>query len=430
MQVQYAFTNFVCAFASSTLALLHFGCAQMSPNEHTAHGSAPVVYGSDNRVELGDSTHPAARLFQSALVALIPKTRLHELPSGEKELRTATLGVAQNLCPGERFTEQPSAAECSGTLASNGLVLTARHCVTSLEHCRSLVWAFDYALLRGGELAPFAAEDTYECKGVVAADYDSVQGIDYAWIELDRPVVGRQPMEIPRLSAPLVSGSLLLAAGFGQGLPAKLDPEVLVLALHGTYFTAVFDSFNGSSGMPVLTPNGTWVGFALRGEADYESVGGCRRARVLGPNCEGCVFGGERVAHVSTALDGLRAAQALNAEVTATQEEIGAPTLDAGGPTDPERVEEAAPPNAEVASGLAPSTASSTSSEYDASATGQPSQGPASCAFAGARSLYSSALRSWALALAVSVVAAMRVRRRQKKTLGRTIQRNRKEANL
>lgn len=418
MQIQGGLLRFLHAFGNPTWLLVCCGCVYVPSNEQVAQSTAPVVYGTDDRVELGESAHPAARLFEGALVALIPKSRLYELASGEKEVRAPTLGVARGLCPGERFAEEPSAAECSGTLASNGLVLTARHCVTSLEHCHSLSWVFGYAYGQNRELAPFAEEDTYDCQRLVASAYDREHGIDYAWIELDRPVVGRHPMEIPTFAAPLASNAPLLAAGFGQGLPAKLDPDVRFLASQGNYFTAAFDSFNGSSGMPLLTPDGTWVGFALRGEEDYESIGGCRRAKILGANCEGCVFGGEQVAYLSPALDGLRAAQPTDAKNTYGQREAEASlesaagiahTPDAGLAAAPEPVQDAGPSDAVESMSEPLSTPLDASNEREAEATSHSSEGTASCAVVGARYSDWSVLRAWPWALAIAV--ALRLRR-------------------
>jgi hypothetical protein len=194
-------------------------------------------------------------------------------------------------------------------LVGENLVLTARHCVTSLEQCRLLRWVFGYANAANGALGALGPDNIYDCQRIVAAAFDRSQNLDFAWVELDRPVRGRRPLPALAGNSQLAPGSRLVAAGFGQGVPAKFDPNVEVLASFENYFTATVDAFAGSSGMPVVTSDATLVGFTLRGEDDYVTVGDCKVSQVLGDDCKGCAFGGERVAYLEPALGALETAR-------------------------------------------------------------------------------------------------------------------------
>ena len=55
-----------------------------------------------------------------------------------------SLGEAVGLCPDQRFTAQPTAGDCSGTLVDNRIVLTAGHCVEG-KSCSDISFVFDYA---------------------------------------------------------------------------------------------------------------------------------------------------------------------------------------------------------------------------------------------------------------------------------------------
>jgi hypothetical protein len=321
--------------------------------EVVAQRAAPVIYGVDDRIELRDAPEGTRAIFEGALVALVPETRIRVLGSGDALIDTEALGVKQGLCTGTRFSDEPSAATCSGTLVTENLVLTARHCVTNLEQCRLLRWVFGYAYATNGELAPFGPDDVYGCQRIVAAGFDRDQNLDFAWVELDRPVRGRRPLPALARGSALAPGSRLLAAGFGQGIPAKFDPNVEVLASFENYFTATLDAFTGSSGMPLVTAEGTFVGFALRGEDDYVTVGGCKVPQNLGAGCEGCAYGGEQVAYLQPALDALRAAQMPDAglQASATTTDIGMAT-DAGIDVDAAReINQDPAPNSDASTG-------------------------------------------------------------------------------
>jgi hypothetical protein len=357
------------------------GCAQKTSDDMVGLSAAPVIYAADDRIDLVLAPQPAQGLFQDALVALVPATRIRVLASGDALIDAQPLGVAQGLCAGARFEDEPSAAVCSGTLVGDDLVLTARHCVTSLEQCRLSRWVFGYAYAQNGELVALGPDNLYDCKRIVAGAFDRSQNLDFAWVELDRPVRGRRPLPALALNSPLAPGSRLVAAGFGQGVPAKFDPNVEVLASFENYFTATVDAFTGSSGMPVMTTDATLVGFTLRGEDDYVTVGGCKAPQVLGKDCEGCAFGGETVAHLGPALAALQTARIGGASDAAVDTGFDAgvdasvTTSDPGVPSEEGVMLDAGPPgDAGLESNREPSPGPDSSTGQDAATIPYPNQ--------------------------------------------------------
>ncbi len=79
--------------------------------------TVPVVYGADDRVEVYN--HPNAELrgiAEQSIVALMPSSRISQEPNGTYSLFTNSLKDSRDLCEGELFGDQPTAASCSGVL--------------------------------------------------------------------------------------------------------------------------------------------------------------------------------------------------------------------------------------------------------------------------------------------------------------------------
>ena len=167
---------------------------------------ASVVYGEDDRLEV--YAHPdddLRRLAIDSVVALIGENRVVELPTGGYEVvAPRTVSERYNLCPGERFANQPAAATCAGVLIADDLVLTAGHCNTESLPCGYFKYVFNYHLEAENPPAPILDSDVYDCEEVVVdPGLDNVVPPDFAIIRLDRPATASaESSRIARSSSP------------------------------------------------------------------------------------------------------------------------------------------------------------------------------------------------------------------------------------
>ena len=260
----------------------------------------PVVYGEDDRLDVADHPNAALRtLADNAVVTLMSRSAV-AYRNGQFQFAGSTLGQSQDLCAGERFRDQPSAGSCSGTLIADDLVLTAGHCITNNASCRSTVIVFDYQWENGG-LGPIGDDDVYNCRGVVARAESESPTLDYAVIQLDRPVTGRTPATVRDARGSLQAGAGITIIGSPWGLPQKIDDGGSVRDPNrGTVFVGTPDSFAGNSGSGIFRDGDLdLVGILISGEADEVADGNCYRVRVCAE--DGCA--GENMLYAGVALD-------------------------------------------------------------------------------------------------------------------------------
>lgn len=277
------------------------GCVSPDPRGT----QAPVVYGTDDRQDV--YAHPSASLralAHESIVALIRDTRLEEQMDGSFELTpTLTLGESYDLCPDQRFIDQPTSAYCSGTLVAPDIVVTAGHCIETLSECLNTRFVFDYLYTAEGVLAPLEADDVYSCVEILSRQ-DGV--LDYAYLRLSRDVVGHTPATLsPGVGSTcrnVVDEEPVTALGFGSGVPLKIDSGGAVTApsTRGTnFFLTSLDTFAGNSGSGVFNASGELVGVLSSGLGDYRPRTGedCDEVNTLGEQ-----FGGEQIGHLLPTL--------------------------------------------------------------------------------------------------------------------------------
>ncbi|OGS08309.1 MAG: hypothetical protein A2270_10790 [Elusimicrobia bacterium RIFOXYA12_FULL_51_18] len=269
------------------MAIILTAIFQTLPNLAFAEGKS--IYGADNRIELFNAS-PETYKIADSVVSLWSSASVTIDPVAKTAvLSTVNFGERANLCPGEQFREQPIGAFCSGSLVGPDLIMTAGHCVTDAEKCKSTKIVFGFAIQKAGGVptTKMAQSEVYACKKIITRFLGREQGPlnpagqtlgpDYALIQLDRKVVGHKPLPVNR-TASLKKGDKLMVIGHPVGLPLKIAAGASVRdASKVGYFVADLDTFGGNSGSPVFnTATKLIEGILVRGDEDFlDSPAGC-----------------------------------------------------------------------------------------------------------------------------------------------------------
>ena len=280
--------------------------------------SARVIYGEDNRRDWYqlDAQRPvdamALHLLENAIMVQTTRSALGSPDSNgvfrvlESWPESWRLGPQYNMCPGQRYMQQPTLGHCSATLVGPAQVITAGHCVKRQSHtasCSDDAYVFKYYVTGSDDdgdpiFPPITVSDVFYCASYVT-EYGESGGADIALIQLDRPVVGRAPAPYHASPVPAVPGQSLMMIGFPSGLPAKIDDGGRVIQSGASTFVASTDAFGGNSGSGVFDiETGIMVGVLVNGATDYvETSGGCNVVNELLDS-----QGGEGITYVDRAV--------------------------------------------------------------------------------------------------------------------------------
>ncbi|GAB4028705.1 MAG: hypothetical protein Fur0012_01850 [Elusimicrobiota bacterium] len=248
-----------------------------------------MIYGDDNRTDFYSMTASKKVLADSVVSLWESASVKKDSASGMVKLQTVNFGDRLNLCPDEKFREQPIGAFCSGSLVGDDMIMTAGHCITDEAKCADTKIVFGYAVKAPNSQAvtSMSESEVYSCKQIIKRQLgpeptaENPEGIglgaDYALIKLDRKVSGHKPLPINH-SGVIVKGTPLFVIGHPVGLPVKLANDASVRdASPDGYFVADLDTFGGNSGSPVFNAStGLIEGILVRGDTDFErSPAGC-----------------------------------------------------------------------------------------------------------------------------------------------------------
>lgn len=250
-----------------TFTLLLLSLSAISALNHTK-----VIYGEDNRRDLFEVTNPKILKLAKSTAAMIDLNLLEKEGDFFKIWRNITLEEGLNICSSERFSDQPLAANCSGFLVKEDIIITAGHCYSGnmSNGCNTHAWVFDFAMENSNKvnMDAISNDNVYRCKKVLKVQYDRKQ--DFAVIQLDRKVKGREPLKY-RTKGKVSNHSNLLVIGHPSMLPTKVSPGGTVISNSGVYqFTTTLDTFQGNSGSAVFDlKTGTVEGILVSGKTDY-----------------------------------------------------------------------------------------------------------------------------------------------------------------
>lgn len=257
------------------------------PGTLPAGSSMDVIYGSDDRQDIYAVADAQKLYVAQATCLVVPESELTNNGNGTYTLLTSpwTTQSGVTLCADEPFRGQLTAGFCTGFLVGTDLLATAGHCITTTSSCANSAFVFDFQQI-GPTTPPVTvidADNVYFCSSIV----DRIQSgdKDHAIVQLDRPVVNRNPLPIRR-SGSVVNGDSLFVVGHPVTLPMKAAGGAAVQNANGTvaFFQANLDTYGGNSGSPVFgRSSGLVEGILVRGAPDFVNDGGCIRSNVV-PN--------------------------------------------------------------------------------------------------------------------------------------------------
>lgn len=239
-----------------------------------------LVYGLDDRQEPFATSDPVLASVADATVGLVASASLLQTAGGWTVQSTGSLAQTRDVCPHERYAQQPTAPFCSGVLVGPDQILTADSCIsTSTCDATSVVFGFEMLDDTNARLA-LPDRDVYHCAEVTDA------GTGWSLLTLDRPVVARQAATIQRGDSPTL-GSDLAFAGHPAGLPMKLVDGATVRDVDADRFHANLDLYAGAHGGPVFDPaTGVVEGIVTDGPDDWVWDGSCYVSAIC--NDSGC----------------------------------------------------------------------------------------------------------------------------------------------
>jgi V8-like Glu-specific endopeptidase len=250
---------------------------------------AQAFYGTDDRKELFELS---GRDLEDAdsVAALFPAAQVLDWGDGRSALLTVQYGEYYNLCPSERFREQPSGSFCSGVLVAPDIIATAAHCIEG-KNVSDIRIVFGYRMR--DETTPelvIPNSEIYHGVEVIGWQHND-SGSDWALIRLDRSVPNHRIAPI-RKDGAISDSQPVQVIGHPKGLPVKFAGGAKVRDnRYRAFFTANLDSYAGNSGSPVFNSMTHEVeGILVRGKKrPFVKQGDCWISRV----CPDSGCGGE-----------------------------------------------------------------------------------------------------------------------------------------
>lgn len=229
-----------------------------------------VIYGQDDRKDVYESTSALYKQLAGSTAAMILDSLLVPQDNETIWIQSNTL-EEDGVCSSARFAKQTIAANCSGFLVGDQLLVTAGHCIQNMDDCEKYSWVFGYANATEEKLTQIIPKnEVYKCTKIISRTLDRATANDFALVKLDRIVIGHKPLKV-RTSGKVAHKANLVVIGHPSGLPTKIADGATVRSNTNKYFfQANLDTFGGNSGSAVFdSKTGLVEGILVRGETDY-----------------------------------------------------------------------------------------------------------------------------------------------------------------
>ncbi|BAO74625.1 v8-like Glu-specific endopeptidase [Winogradskyella sp. PG-2] len=229
------------------------------------------VFGKDDRKEIKDSE--GFKDFARATAVMINKESVYnnEFYSWSLRERLQRQFGTNRFDENVKFLDQPALGSCTGFLIATDILVTAGHCINSMEDANKFVWVFDYTSdsdFIDGRRLRFKDQNIYEVESIITSKLDDDTDDDYAILRLNRKS-NIAPYRF-RTSGTVLEDGAINTIGSPTGLPLKLATNAIVIDNSpSNWFKSNIDSFPGNSGGPVFDQNGFIEGILVKGAVEY-----------------------------------------------------------------------------------------------------------------------------------------------------------------
>lgn len=231
--------------------------------------SSRGVFGEDDRHDVNEVY--GIEDYTRATAVMIPKSSVegNKIYGQSLKQMLSTKFITDSMDENVRFQNQPTMANCTGFLVAPDILVSAGHCILTIDDARNWYWLFDYtnefSFNAGDNHIVFNRENLYEVTDVIGAalDGEGDERADYAVLRLNRKVE-RIPYRIRSSGKPSINTNVY-TIGAPTGLPLKISTNSKVLDNERSeWFKSDIDCFPGNSGGPVFDPNGFIEGIIVR----------------------------------------------------------------------------------------------------------------------------------------------------------------------
>lgn len=250
--------NDVCLLA---FLLIFIGsCATFSKGK-----SVGVIYGTDDRKQIYEGTEVQQQRARS-VAAVVPVHNLKEIGDSGYAMRyLVDIGRLKHFSPNEPYSDEPVLSLGTAFLIAPDRVVTAGHVISSVNiRPENLKIVFGYDMNEDGPVFFFPEENVYSIKRVLIKFVSN--NVDFAVLELDRDVVGRDPLVVS--DKPLRVGDGVYTIGHPWGIPKKIAENAEVKRVYSFCFSADLDAFSGNSGSPIFNMDHEVVGVLYQGRLE------------------------------------------------------------------------------------------------------------------------------------------------------------------
>jgi V8-like Glu-specific endopeptidase len=271
------------------------------------------LWDKDDRLDWYEIDDEKAKGQTQCVAAILKKKDVVDQENGYSKLKTRPLKDIFNippLCENVRFREQPTACGriLTGFLVKNNVIATAGHFTGAMDtgNPEDLRFVFGYKMLdKDTPVIDIPNKDIYKGKKIL--HLANSNGLDYALLELDRPVNGQRVATLSR--GTITKNEPLYVIGYPMGLPLKYAPNGKVTDNNNRLdFTTDLDVFLNNSGSPVFNLKHEVIGVVITADKQTfklipipENGNQCRIYVVCPDDGDVCI--GPRCIRVSTFID-------------------------------------------------------------------------------------------------------------------------------